>query len=55
MDQLIPAFVECLLELEDLTCSDNLSEEEEKEKYFLQNELKRLLTRIILEAINEKK
>lgn len=53
--QLINAFVECLLELEDLVCAVDISADEEKEKRYLLNEMSNLLTRIVLEVSREEK
>ena len=53
--QLINAFVECLLELEDLVCAVEISADEEKEKRYLLNEMSNLLTRIVMEVQHEKK
>lgn len=53
--QLINAYVECLLELEDLVCAVEISADDEKEKRYLLQEMSNLLTRIVLEVQNEKK
>lgn len=53
--QLIDAFVECLVEFEDLALSTDLSKDDYKEMDFLRSELARILQRIILEATHEKK
>lgn len=53
--QLIDAFVECLVEFEDLVLSTDLSKDDYKEMNFLRSELARILQRIILEATHEKK
>lgn len=53
--QLINAFVECLLELEDLVLVSNRSEEEHKEYKDLLNSLGNLFTRMVLEVKNEEK
>lgn len=53
--QLLNAFVECSLELEDLALVPDRSPEEEKEYRHLLNEFGNILTRIVLEVQNEKK
>ena len=53
--QLLNAFVECSLELEDLALIPDRSQDDEKEYNHLLGEFGRLLTRIILEVTNEKK
>ena len=53
--QLLNAFVECLLELEDLALVPDRSPEEEKEYRHLLSELGNIFTRIVLEVQSEKK
>lgn len=53
--QLLNAFVECSLELEDLALIPDRSQEEDKEYRQLLNEFGNILARIVLEVQNEKK
>lgn len=53
--QLLNAFVECSLELEDLALIPDRSQEEDKEYRQLLTEFGNILTRIILEVQNEEK
>lgn len=53
--QLLNAFVECSLELEDLALVPDRSPDEEKEYRHLLNELGNILTRIILEVKTDEK